>query len=163
MLTADHRKMNELVAGLSTKSDKIRRLVQQGYRQSDVARFLGIRDQFVSNVVRQSKQRKLHGFEENSTDSEFDARGTSNRLRLRVDGAGRVLLPANVRRIMGIEPDGGEVMVDLCDGELRLITPVMAVKNAQKLVQDLIPGEDSLADQLIEDRKREAASELNDG
>jgi len=35
----------------------------------------------------------------------------------------------------------------------------MAVKRAQKLVRELIPGDESLADSLIADRRREAAME----
>jgi hypothetical protein len=50
----------------------------------------------------------------------------------------------------------------MVDGELRLITPAMAVERAQRLVQELIPGDDSLADSLIADRRREAAKETAD-
>src|SRR5260370_2466700 len=41
-----------VVAASLSKSEKIRRLKRQGMRQADIARALGIRDQFVSNVVR---------------------------------------------------------------------------------------------------------------
>ena len=57
MLQANKDAMRRLVKGAErNKSEMIRRLVGAGYRQADVARFLDIRDQFVSNVVRQQKR-----------------------------------------------------------------------------------------------------------
>ena len=48
MLEANKDAMRRLVKGLeSNKSEMIRRLAAAGYRQADVARFLGVRDQFV--------------------------------------------------------------------------------------------------------------------
>lgn len=156
-------KMHGLTSDLKTKSDKIRRLAQEGYRQADVARFLEISDQHVSSVLRSDRLKKVHGFKESADTPEFGARETSSRLLLKVDGAGRVLLPAHVRQAMGIDSDGDELMANLRDGELSLLTPAMAIEKAQRLVRELIPGDDSLAGQLIADRRQEALAELDDG
>jgi len=163
MPETDQDKMQGLISDLSTKSDKIRRLVREGYRQADVARFLGISDQHVSSVLRSDRLKKVHGFEESPDTPEFGAQEKPNRLVLKVDGAGRVLLPAHVRQAMGIDSDRDELMASLRDGELSLLTPAKAVEKAQRLVRELIPGDDSLADKLIADRRQEALAEFNNG
>jgi len=56
-----------------------------------------------------------------------------------------------------------EVMARMVDGELRLISPAMAVKRAQEMVRKLISGETGLVDSLIADRRREAAKGGDDG
>ena len=47
----DRQRMDELTAGVRTKSDKIRRLAAAGYARAGIARYLGIRYQFVYNVL----------------------------------------------------------------------------------------------------------------
>jgi len=54
-------------------------------------------------------------------------------------------------------------MARMVDGELRLISPAMAVKRAQEMVRKLISGETGLVDSLIADRRREAAKGGDDG
>ena len=158
MLKPDPQRMSELVRDVAdNKSEKIRRLVNAGYRQADVARFLGIRDQFVSNVVRQARPPARIAGPAGVPDTE-----ASRRTRLSLDSAGRIVIPVEFRRAMNIT-EGGELMARIVDGELRLITPAMAVMRAQKLVRELIPGEAGLADSLIADRRREAAKEVGNG
>jgi hypothetical protein len=48
------------------------------------------------------------------------------------------------------------------NGELHAITPMMSVRLAQKIVQETIPGTDSLVDELIKERRREFLRELED-
>lgn len=154
MLKPDHNRMSEIVHDVGNNtSEKIRLLARAGFKQADVARFLGVRDQFVSNVVRSMKA-KL------GTTSSEDPEPA--RARLNVDSAGRIVIPAEFRRAMGIV-EGDELMARMADGELRLISPAMAVKRAQKLVRELIPGDVGLADSLIADRRREVAEEAGNG
>jgi hypothetical protein len=54
-------------------------------------------------------------------------------------------------------------MARVVDGELRLITPIMSVRLAQKMVRETIPGDESLVDALMEFRRREVADEFGDG
>ena len=54
-------------------------------------------------------------------------------------------------------------MASVEDGELRLITPAMAVKLAQKMVREDIPGDDNLVDALMEYRKEELENEFGNG
>ena len=164
MLKPDPRRMSELVGNVDgNTSEKIRRLVKAGYRQADVARFLNVRDQFVSNVVHKLKSRTdaVLGKSPEGSPGRSDP-VPSPRARLTLDSAGRIVIPVEFRRAMRIV-EGDELMARVVDGELRLITPDMAVRRAQKLVRELIPGDAGLADSLIADRRREAAKEIGDG
>lgn len=158
-MPGDSERMSALVSDVeSNTSEKIRRLVRAGYRQADVARFLQVRDQFVSNVVRREKSQ---GHQEQGSAKEAEQAPTP-RTRLTLDSAGRIVIPAEFRRAMGAG-NGSELLARVVDGELRLVTPEMAVKRAQKLVRELVPGDESLVDSLIADRRREAAQEASDG
>ncbi len=55
----DRGPMDEVVAGRSTKSDKIRALDGAGYSRSEIANYLGIRYQHVWNVLAQSTAGKV--------------------------------------------------------------------------------------------------------
>ena len=59
---------------------------------------------------------------------------------------------------MGIEP-GDTLTLRLEDGELRIISLRAAVKRAQEIVSKYVPGHESLSDQLIAERRAEAARE----
>jgi hypothetical protein len=50
--------MDEIVAGLSTKADKIRALAAAGVSKGDIARYLGIIYQHVYNVLARSSPKK---------------------------------------------------------------------------------------------------------
>ena len=155
----DTKAMQQVVKGAeSNKSEMIRRLVGAGYRQADVARFLGIRDQFVSNVVRNEKSKTP---DRPSVTSKPTSHSADLRARLTLDAEGRISIPPALRAAMAVA-DGDEVIARVVDGELRVATPAMAVKRVQKMVRELIPGNDSLADSLIADRREEAAREARD-
>ena len=80
------------------------------------------------------------------------------RYRARVGPGGRVVIPAALRRSLKIET-GDEVILYLEDGELRLYTYPVAVERAQALIRKHIPESMNLADELLADRRREAARE----
>ncbi len=84
------------------------------------------------------------------------------RLDLQLGPGGRVVIPAVFRAAMQVK-EGDRLMARVVDGELRLITPRMGVKLAQKMVRETIPGDDSLVDTLLEERRREFEREMEDG
>ena len=84
--------------------------------------------------------------------------GIQNRVRLKVDAAGRVLIPADMRASMGLS-EGGTVLAWLDQGELRVVSTELAAKQAQQIARALIAGNVSLADELIADRRAEARRE----
>jgi AbrB family looped-hinge helix DNA binding protein len=79
---------------------------------------------------------------------------------MKVSGGGRVVVPAKIRKALGIK-DGDTVLWELVDGEARLTTRRRRLERARKLFQKYFPKLDgrSLVDELIEERRSEAADE----
>jgi len=155
---------------LPSISARIRALHAKGMSKSDIVRYLNahfkepgrphdFRYQHVHNVLAQS----LGATKENGgTPSEDRPADLPERLDVQLDSAGRIVIPAVFRNAMQVK-EGERLMARVVDGELRLITPLMAVRLAQKMVRETIPGDDSLVDALIEERRREFEREMADG
>lgn len=75
-------------------------------------------------------------------------------VRVRVAEGGRVVIPVEYRRALGIDV-GDEVILRLEDGELRLITVQAAIRRAQELVRRYVPAGRALSEELIGERRRE--------
>jgi AbrB family looped-hinge helix DNA binding protein len=76
-----------------------------------------------------------------------------------VGDRGRLVLPSDIRAELGLEPGTRMLLSADDDGSLRL-RPYRAV--AQKTLgalADLAPAEESMVDELIAERRREAARE----
>ncbi len=71
---------------------------------------------------------------------------------------GRLVIPARYRQALGLR-DGDEVIVWLDGEELRILTPGQALRRAQVLLRRYVPAERSLADEIIDERRREARRE----
>jgi len=78
--------------------------------------------------------------------------------RLKVNENGRVVIPAEFRRALGIN-SGDEVIARVEDDELRIMTVKARIARAQRLVRQYIKPGRSLADELIAERRREARDE----
>ena len=76
----------------------------------------------------------------------------------KIDRNGRVALPAEYRRKLGLE-QGDRVVVELCDDELHVVPHEVAVERMRELIARYIPKERSLSDELIAERRAEAARE----
>lgn len=74
-----------------------------------------------------------------------------------VDGD-KLIISASFRREMGIQI-GDTVVLEMVDGELRVRSRDAAIAEMQKLVRGLVPEGVSLSDELIADRRAEAAKE----
>ena len=76
--------------------------------------------------------------------------------RLRVGENGRVVIPVAFRNKLGIK-GGDEVILRVEDGELRITTIKKRLEWAQRHVRNFVKPGVSLVDELIADRRREAA------
>ena len=81
---------------------------------------------------------------------------SENGVRAKIGLGGRLVVPAGYRRALGVKP-GDEVILSLADGEVRMSTLERAIERAQALVRRYVPADVSLADELISERREEAA------
>lgn len=82
--------------------------------------------------------------------------------RVHVGERGRVVLPAEVRRALGVER-GDVLAIELDESQrtLRVRTAAEVARSARGMLRDLAPGADLTAE-LIADRRAEAARENTD-
>ncbi len=73
-----------------------------------------------------------------------------------MDGQGRVVIPADFRRALRLE-GGDTVVLQLRDGVLHVLTRETAIRRAQELVARHTKGRRSLVDDLIAERRAQAA------
>ena len=78
--------------------------------------------------------------------------------RAKLAEGGRVVIPAEYRKVLGLRP-GDTVIMQLDDGEVRLFTLDRAIRRAQELVRQYIPEDRSLSEELIAERRAGAARE----
>ena len=79
-------------------------------------------------------------------------------VKARVDGAGRVLIPARFRKAMSVET-GTAVMLTLKENAIEVRSVANAIRDAQSLVRSYVPENRSLVGELIRERRREAEGE----
>lgn len=75
-----------------------------------------------------------------------------------VNAQGRVVLPAELRHELGITPDT-QLVAYVEDGRLILEPRMQALRRIQAYVTSLIPAGVSLVDELIAERRADAARE----
>jgi AbrB family looped-hinge helix DNA binding protein len=78
--------------------------------------------------------------------------------RLKVNENGRVVIPADFRKALGIRA-GDEVILRWEDDELRITTMKRRIERAQRLVRKYIKPGTPLVEELIAERRREARNE----
>ena len=179
LLTAAERsRVAALTRGLRTKAARIRALAAAGFDRSQIANALGLGYQHVYNVLsagaRRSDRVRDGGPEtRNATEVAYsypdaaegrpdhDALG-SDPVRSVVESDGRVSVPAAFLEALGIS-EGDSVVLTLEGDELRVYGQDAATRRAQRLVAQYVPADVGLADELIRERRREAARESGDG
>jgi AbrB family looped-hinge helix DNA binding protein len=78
--------------------------------------------------------------------------------RARVNENGRVVIPAALRKVLGINI-GDEVVLRVEDDELRILTLKRRIERAQRLVRQHVKPGTSLVDELIAERREAAKRE----
>jgi AbrB family looped-hinge helix DNA binding protein len=69
---------------------------------------------------------------------------------------GRLQLPSDIRRQLGLA-DGDQVVMRVVDGALHIRPRRDVVKHIQALLRPYAPSDGSVSDELIADRRAEAA------
>lgn len=81
-------------------------------------------------------------------------------MELKVAANGRVVIPIDVRRALGLE-EGGSLWLEQTDSELVLRTRVQQMRAARALARETLKDyKGDLVAELIADRRAEAAKEL---
>lgn len=121
------------------------------------------RSEVISTYVREGGKASTASTQFQHWKAEYDANSVppteeQPTTTLQVKDDGRIILPSELRNRLGIK-EGDKLIVDVADGELRLLTRAAAMKLAQKLVRSFVPEGVSLVDQLIAERREEARRE----
>ncbi|MCY4114116.1 MAG: AbrB/MazE/SpoVT family DNA-binding domain-containing protein [Chloroflexi bacterium] len=154
----DRQPAEQVVVGLTTKSDKIRALFRAGYSRSEIAQSLGIRYQHVRNVLVQA------GYMETQLSRPLldeDAAGADlapEQVRTTIGPGGRVVIPAEFRAALGIK-EGDAVIMRMEGEDLHLVSDATETRRIREMIARYVPEGVSLVDELIKERRREAAAE----
>ena len=82
-----------------------------------------------------------------------------NAIKGRVSGSGRVSIPAEFRKVVGLE-HGGDVVIELVGREIRIRTIDEVVAHAQAIARRLTAGKpDASVDAFLAERRRETHHE----
>lgn len=79
-----------------------------------------------------------------------------NEIKTKMGDGGRLVIPAGYRKALGLKP-GDDVVLMLEEGEIRILTARQAIQKAQKLVRSYVPKGRKLSEELIRERREEAA------
>jgi AbrB family looped-hinge helix DNA binding protein len=77
---------------------------------------------------------------------------------LTIASNGRVVIPANMRAVLGLQ-DGGKVVARVVDGAVVLEPADAAVRRAQAMVRRYVPEGAGLVEELIAERRAAAERE----
>lgn len=80
------------------------------------------------------------------------------RQAVKIGPGGRIVIPAKLREKLGVKP-GDTVWLEEDNEQLRITSVRQAIRRMQDLVAQYAPGDRSLADELIAERREEAARE----
>ena len=78
--------------------------------------------------------------------------------RVRVDAAGRIVVPAGFRKSLGIDA-GQELLISLDDGVVKLQTIDAALERVRAIARRRRRSDASVVDEFIAERRSEAAGE----
>lgn len=163
--------MERIAAPYQTISDKTRALTDAGYSIGQISKLLDRSYQQIRQVVKGYEARKKReGLAESAPwnapsqtvkESVPTPSGASAIFRLFAAEDGILILPRHALESANIGP--GEMVLGVVEqGQLVLTSAQAAMDRAQDLVQALLPGDDSLAESLLADRRREVEQEQDD-
>ena len=71
----------------------------------------------------------------------------------------RVVIPVAIRKSLGLHVGDAVTLVLQDNGEVRLLTQAEAIRQAQALVRESVPKGRSLVEELLAERREEAAGQ----
>ncbi len=154
----DRQPAEQVVVGLTTKSDKIRALFRAGYSRSEIARSLGIRYQHVRGVLVRSGYMETQLSRPLPDEAATAADSAPEQVRATIGPAGRVVIPAAFRASLGVE-EGDAVIMRLEGEDLHIVSDATETRRIREMIARYVPEGVSLVDELIKERRREAAAE----
>lgn len=77
-----------------------------------------------------------------------------HQIKTKLGEGGRIVIPPECHQVLGLEV-GDTVILRPEDGEVRIFAQLQAIRNAQELVNNYLPEEHSLSDELIAERRLE--------
>lgn len=157
--------MEEVAAEFQTKSDKIRALSKAGYSRTEIANFVGVRYQFVRNVLVNDERTakaapSIQPAAPTPDGSRPAVRGEAEVMPVRVfvDEKCEAIVPARLLQELGLKI-GDPVVLAVEGDEIRVMPIAAAVRRAQAIVRRYVPEGVSLVDELIAERREEARRE----
>ena len=75
-------------------------------------------------------------------------------IKTKLGEGGQIIIPPEFLQILGLEV-GDRVILHFEDGEMSIITSQKAIRRAQELVNEYIPDDRSLSEELIAERRLE--------
>ncbi|MEN9472269.1 MAG: hypothetical protein RLZZ495_358 [Pseudomonadota bacterium] len=77
-------------------------------------------------------------------------------IQMKMSEGGRVVIPVEIRHSMGIK-EGDTILWEMRDGMAILTTRLAQLRQAQAMVRRYVPAHVSLVDELLTERRQEAA------
>jgi hypothetical protein len=155
------KRMEALTAGLPSKSAKMRALAKAGYERADIARFLGVKYQFVRNVLVQDETRLSETDAPSEAGKATSATGAADpgmAVRITIAKDGSVHIPGHLLAAAGTAP-GQVLLARFEDDEIKLVTPDATKRQIRAAMRKYVPEGVSLVDDLLQERRREVDRE----
>jgi bifunctional DNA-binding transcriptional regulator/antitoxin component of YhaV-PrlF toxin-antitoxin module len=152
--------MKARTADLKTKSDKIRALGRAGYTRRQIADFLAISYQHVRNVLVDEARRTKAGLAARVPSMRPATPPTDTpdaTIKIELGPEGQLMLPPHIREALAVK-EGDPVWLTLEQDEVRVSTSKAVTRRIRAVVKEYVPAGVSLVDELIEDRRQEAAA-----
>lgn len=158
--TTARRPEHVVVNGLTKTSDKIRALFSAGYERVEIRKYLKISYQHVRNVLVSSGFKEVRPPQPPGDDAAPRPKDAPppERTRVVVGPGGRVVIPAPYREALGIG-EGAAVFMRIDGEELRVVSDAVEVRRVRELIARKVPENVSLVDDLIRERRRQAAAD----
>jgi AbrB family looped-hinge helix DNA binding protein len=90
------------------------------------------------------------------------ARKAAARYKARVDGTGRVLIPAEIRKRLGMKPGAMVTITEGPSGRIVLEPALALLREAQEYFRSIAPAGVLWSDELIAERRKEARREAEE-